>query len=143
MLNRIRMDEEYASDTSSFVSSDTNLSVPTPELEKLDLNSGSSIPTAFGSSEELKSINSRPGTPSRNASSSSISQFFRRPKSSQGDSDKELKKKREGEDHLCRWLQGGNVIYKSVGMGLMDLTVGIKVIELAREKGVGTHVEGF
>lgn len=143
MLNRIRMDEESASDTSSFVSSDTNLSFPTPELEKLDLNSGSPISTTVGSSEDLKSSNGRPGTPSRNASSGSISQFFRRPKSSSGDSDKEQKKKREGEDHLCRWLQGGNVIYKSVGMGLMDLTVGMKIIEFAREKGVGTHVEGF
>lgn len=44
---------------------------------------------------------------------------------------------------MCRWLQAGNVVYKSVGLGLMDLTVGMKVIEFAKQKGIGTHVEGF
>ncbi|CAL5868788.1 uncharacterized protein PFLUO_LOCUS3015 [Penicillium psychrofluorescens] len=36
-----------------------------------------------------------------------------------------------------------NVIYKCVGMGLMDLVVGKKVLEVGREMGLGTHVEGF
>ncbi|KAK4100535.1 NAD(P)-binding protein [Parathielavia hyrcaniae] len=45
--------------------------------------------------------------------------------------------------HLTHWLQTGNVIYKSVGMGLMDLSVGMHLIEFAKEKGVGTHVQGF
>jgi ornithine cyclodeaminase/alanine dehydrogenase-like protein (mu-crystallin family) len=44
---------------------------------------------------------------------------------------------------MAQWLQAGNVIYKSVGLGLMDLTVGLKVVEFARAKGAGTHVEGF
>lgn len=139
MLNRVRMDDESASDTSSFISSETNLSTPITELEKLDLHSSGR------SSDELKSSTNRPEVPFRSESSTSISQFFRRSKSSSGDSssDQGQRKKKEGEDHLCRWLQGGNVIYKSVGLGLMDLTVGMKVIEFAKEKGVGTHVEGF
>ncbi|KAJ5173270.1 hypothetical protein N7492_005863 [Penicillium capsulatum] len=38
---------------------------------------------------------------------------------------------------------GCNVIYKCVGMGLMDLVVGKKVLDTGREKQLGTHVEGF
>lgn len=145
MLNRV--DDESASDGGSFISSETN-SVPTSELERLDLSSGPSMSTIFGSSEDLKSSNSsqpssRPGSPSRSASITNIGQFFLRRKSSRSGSDGEQQKKKAGEDHLCRWLQGGNVIYKSVGLGLMDLTVGMKVIEFAKEKGIGTHVEGF
>lgn len=51
-------------------------------------------------------------------------------------------KNRKGHN-LAQWLQTGNVIYKSVGTGLMDLSVGMHMIEYAKEKKVGTHVEGF
>ncbi|KAL2755949.1 hypothetical protein ACRALDRAFT_1070882 [Sodiomyces alcalophilus JCM 7366] len=44
---------------------------------------------------------------------------------------------------LAHWLRDGTVIYKSVGLGLMDLTVGMHLIKLAEEKGVGTRIEGF
>ncbi|KAL2015761.1 hypothetical protein VTK56DRAFT_4871 [Thermocarpiscus australiensis] len=44
---------------------------------------------------------------------------------------------------LVPWLETGNVIYKSVGLGLMDLTVGMHLINYAKEKGVGSHIEGF
>ncbi|KAJ3578194.1 hypothetical protein NPX13_g2376 [Xylaria arbuscula] len=46
-------------------------------------------------------------------------------------------------DHLARWLTSGNVIYKSVGLGLMDLVVGFRLIELANAKNVGGRVEDF
>lgn len=49
----------------------------------------------------------------------------------------------EGETGLRKWLEGGNVIYKSVGIGLMDICVGEDLVALAMEKGVGTTVEGF
>ncbi|KAL8729753.1 MAG: hypothetical protein Q9181_004898 [Wetmoreana brouardii] len=49
----------------------------------------------------------------------------------------------EGEVGLKRWLQAGNVIYKSVGLGLMDICVGEDLVMLARERGFGTSVEGF
>jgi ornithine cyclodeaminase/alanine dehydrogenase-like protein (mu-crystallin family) len=49
----------------------------------------------------------------------------------------------EGEKGLKDWLIKGNVIYKSVGLGLMDLTVGADLIRLAREKGIGVHVDDF
>ncbi len=49
----------------------------------------------------------------------------------------------EGEVGLKRWLMGGNVIYKSVGLGLMDICVGEDLVMMARERGYGTTVEGF
>jgi ornithine cyclodeaminase/alanine dehydrogenase-like protein (mu-crystallin family) len=53
------------------------------------------------------------------------------------------KKMSREEEELSRWLHKGNVIYKSVGLGLMDLVVGSEVVRLAREKGVGTTLEDF
>ncbi|KAI4088464.1 MAG: hypothetical protein LQ344_006045 [Seirophora lacunosa] len=49
----------------------------------------------------------------------------------------------EGEVGLKKWLMGGNVVYKSVGLGLMDICVGEDVVTLARERGYGKTVEGF
>ncbi len=46
-------------------------------------------------------------------------------------------------EDLAQWLETGNVLYKSVGLGLMDLSVGMHLIEFAKEKGVGTFVQGF
>ncbi|RYC63281.1 hypothetical protein CHU98_g2916 [Xylaria longipes] len=47
------------------------------------------------------------------------------------------------DEHLSRWLTSGNVIYKSVGLGLMDLVVGLEVVKLANARDVGTRVENF
>ncbi|KAF2243686.1 NAD(P)-binding protein [Trematosphaeria pertusa] len=44
---------------------------------------------------------------------------------------------------LMEWLQRGNVIFKCVGMGLMDVVVGTDLVRLADERGVGTRVENF
>ncbi|KAI4173571.1 MAG: hypothetical protein LQ346_008405, partial [Caloplaca aetnensis] len=49
----------------------------------------------------------------------------------------------EGEVGLKKWLMGGNVIYKSVGLGLMDICVGEDLVILARERGYGQTIEGF
>lgn len=56
---------------------------------------------------------------------------------------KEIEIGGEGEKELLEWLTRGNVLYKSVGLGLMDLTVGHDLVVLAREKGVGTHIDDF
>ncbi|KAL8914724.1 MAG: hypothetical protein Q9171_000737 [Xanthocarpia ochracea] len=56
---------------------------------------------------------------------------------------KDIEEGGEGEVGLKRWLQAGNVIYKSVGLGLMDICVGEDLVMLARERGFGTMVEGF
>lgn len=46
-------------------------------------------------------------------------------------------------NNFSSWLRGGNVIYKSVGLGVMDLAVGKHVTEVARQRKIGTIVEGF
>ena len=56
---------------------------------------------------------------------------------------KEVEMGGEGETGLRNWLEGGNVIYKSVGLGLMDLCVGEDLVILARQKGVGTTIDDF
>ncbi len=131
MLHRIRMAEaEDASETS------TLSSVASSEFEKLDLTSsggsGSAMSTVFGSSNDKSS--SRSSSPSRKSSSFN---FLHR-SSSQGSADAKKKK----QDQLARWLQAGNVIYKSVGLGLMDLTVGMHLIEVAKEKGSEVMLRG-
>ncbi|PYH78244.1 proline utilization protein PrnX-like protein [Aspergillus uvarum CBS 121591] len=57
--------------------------------------------------------------------------------SSHGDAD--------SDDHksLREWVERGNVIFKSVGMGLMDLVTGGDLIQLAREKNIGTTIAEF
>ena len=49
----------------------------------------------------------------------------------------------EGEKGLRDWLMKGNVIYKSVGIGLMDVCVGEDLVQMARERGIGTYVDNF
>ncbi|KXT03685.1 hypothetical protein AC578_5183 [Pseudocercospora eumusae] len=44
---------------------------------------------------------------------------------------------------LLDWLTRGNVIYKSVGLGLMDIVVGNELLRFARERGVGMTVDDF
>ncbi|KAI1814904.1 putative proline utilization protein PrnX-like protein [Poronia punctata] len=57
--------------------------------------------------------------------------------------DKGARDAQKRDDHLSRWLSSGNVIYKSVGLGLMDLVVGLEVLKLAQAKGKGTIVDNF
>nr|BDD69333.1 uncharacterized protein [Verruciconidia persicina] len=46
-------------------------------------------------------------------------------------------------DALETKLAGGLIVYKSVGVGLTDLIVGHKILEMVGEKGLGTSVEDF
>lgn len=49
----------------------------------------------------------------------------------------------DGEQGLFEWLNKGNVIYKMVGLGLMDLVVGSELIRLGVERGIGTNIPDF
>lgn len=49
----------------------------------------------------------------------------------------------EEEKSLREWVERGNVIYKSVGLGLMDLVTGGDLVRLARARQLGTTVEDF
>jgi ornithine cyclodeaminase/alanine dehydrogenase-like protein (mu-crystallin family) len=37
----------------------------------------------------------------------------------------------------------GNIIFKCVGMGIMDLAVALKILNIAHEQGLGMEVDGF
>lgn len=41
------------------------------------------------------------------------------------------------------WLESGFVIYKSVGVGVMDIAIGKALLELAHSKNVGVSMENF
>ncbi|KAJ5526729.1 hypothetical protein N7451_003329 [Penicillium sp. IBT 35674x] len=47
------------------------------------------------------------------------------------------------EKGLTEWVEKGNVIFKSVGLGLMDLVTGGDLVRLARERNLGTTVDDF
>ncbi|CAK7236967.1 hypothetical protein SBRCBS47491_009817 [Sporothrix bragantina] len=113
---------------------------------------GTPTKSSFASLDSLAApasgSHSRSASPSRKGSGGSSNSFLsnlttgrssHRRSSSQASVDRRKKK----EDHSARWLQRGNVIYKSVGLGLMDLSVGLHLIEFAREKGVGIRIDGF
>ncbi|KAG6219486.1 hypothetical protein E4U26_007258 [Claviceps purpurea] len=57
-----------------------------------------------------------------------------------GGSSETLSKK---EDGMARWLRDGTVVYKSVGLGLMDLVVGMHLVKVANARKIGTLIEGF
>lgn len=46
-------------------------------------------------------------------------------------------------DELKKWLETGLVIYKSVGIGIMDLAIGKALLQLGREKDVGITTDDF
>lgn len=48
-----------------------------------------------------------------------------------------------GQEGLERWLEEGFVVYKSVGVGIMDVAIGSKLLELAAEKGRGIRLDDF
>lgn len=68
-----------------------------------------------------------------------------------GECEQRKKKRKDsqntGEDNgdrgLMEWLQKGNVIYKSVGLGLMDVVVGSDLVALADSRGIGTRIDNF
>lgn len=41
------------------------------------------------------------------------------------------------------WLERGLVVYKSVGVGVMDMAVGHQLLQLAKAKGIGTTLAAF
>ncbi|KAJ4017801.1 hypothetical protein NW752_001707 [Fusarium irregulare] len=52
-------------------------------------------------------------------------------------------KKTENPGDLNKWLEDGFVIYKSVGTGVMDLSIGQELLRLAKVKNVGLTAEDF
>ncbi|KAK8098545.1 UbiD family decarboxylase [Apiospora kogelbergensis] len=161
-LGELVMIRKAAEEEDSIVSMASPASTPSStadissDLDKLDIKSGSSAmssiygrnSTEAGSFSNLEGA-SGTGSQSPKRSSSFTSLFSKqqhRRSSSQGSSKQRKQSQSQSQnepDHLARWLTSGNVIYKSVGLGLMDLVVGNEIIRLAKEKGVGHHIENF
>lgn len=134
MLHRLAVEESESSDTTG---SQTPVSVDAPEpLEASDRTP--STASAHGD------VPPRTGSPAGSAGSGHSRKpsltLLLRMASNGGSSDAE---KKTGEDSLSRWLRDGTVVYKSVGLGLMDLVVGMHLVEVANRKKIGTRVEGF
>lgn len=110
------------------------------DIEKLKLSLRESSQSGESSMKSIMREDSGSSkTPSRKGSFSRLSRkSSRSEKSSSADSKPESK-----EDAMTRWLSQGNVIYKSVGMGLMDLVVGGEIVRLARDTGLGTTIRDF
>lgn len=90
-----------------------------------------------------ESNGSRPSSPSGSQSSGHKFHLPFRSHSHSQASSSDTSEKKGKEDTMCRWLRDGNVVYKSVGLGLMDLVVGMHLITVAREKNMGTQIENF
>lgn len=127
MLHKLRIEE-----------SESEASESAGEFERSETMDSSSAMSSVYSSQPP-----RPASPASSTSSTHKSTFHLpfRSKSSTSSSDQGEKKKKE--DHMVRWLRDGTVIYKSVGLGLMDLVVGTHLVEVAKRKNVGTIIEGF
>lgn len=135
MLHRLAIVE---SEEESLRSSSANTSLS--DLSKLDIHTDQgSMSSVFGDASSTKSGTPRSGSVSRSGSpsrrKSSIPNPFRR-----GSQSPSVESEEKQENSLARWLRDGTVVYKSVGLGLMDLVVGTHLIELARQKEVGTQV---
>jgi hypothetical protein len=95
------------------------------------IEDGSATPTSKSPSRKSSFSLSRKGSFSLRSRNSSARPVDRK------------KKQTEKEDQMCSWLRSGNVIYKSVGMGLMDLVVGADLVRIARARNIGTTIDDF
>ncbi|KAK7943094.1 uncharacterized protein PG986_012207 [Apiospora aurea] len=155
MIRQAAEEEDSIASPSTPVSTLSSADISS-DLEKLELNSGSSAMSSIYGRNSTEASNAEGGggssgvgagegggraSPKRSGSYTSLfSKVHKRRSSSQGS---DRSKQQNQPDHLARWLTSGNVIYKSVGLGLMDLVVGTEIIRLAQEKGIGHHIENF
>lgn len=161
-LGELVMLERMDSEDDESAITDSPLASPLPDepnLGNLNLGDGTqkSLSAVFGSSNSTSQPPSRKSSFSLSRNSSSFSLHKRSSSSSRNPTlhhertnstsssatRKKSKKQTEKEHDMCRWLSTGNVVYKSVGMGLMDLVVGSDLVTLARERGVGAVVPDF
>ncbi|KAI1827755.1 hypothetical protein F4861DRAFT_286419 [Xylaria intraflava] len=49
----------------------------------------------------------------------------------------------ERDEALLRWMEDGLLVYKSVGVGMMDLAASNAILTIARERGIGTAIPQF
>ncbi|KAI9729639.1 MAG: hypothetical protein M1818_008442 [Claussenomyces sp. TS43310] len=116
--------------------------LPDLDVAKIKLeagSSGSSLASVFKDDSNGKSVSRKSSFSRISPRSSRTSHAESHTRSVSMDGRKGVRK----EDAMSRWLGEGNVIYKSVGMGLMDLVVGGDLLNLAVSKGIGTTIPQF
>jgi hypothetical protein len=141
----VMLEEQFAHDQDGDDDFAIDDSEPYTSMDSLNLSDGkSSLASALSESSNGGGSSSRRS--SRSGSFSAISRrsslIFRKRKHTLGDHPHE-KKQSKDEREMNDWLVNGNVIYKSVGLGLMDLIVGVELVKLAKAKNVGTFVPDF
>ena len=137
--------------------SDAAVEIDSIDLQHTDSNTNSFNTTStspsmsgvfgIGSGKRSPSV----GKSSRTSFSASIGERIRSMSIDSGknrDTPKSNPPKRSSSNHgrndvMARWLGKGNVIYKSVGMGLMDLVVGREVLALAKARDIGVSIPNF
>ena len=141
----LMLDDQFALEDDDTTAVEGEEAVVRASIDELDMSRGS-LAHVLGSSEATSRVSSRSSSFSSLSRRSSSLLGHRRSRSDlAGLTGLAAPVKRESKDgeQMSRWLSKGNVIYKSVGLGLMDLCVGAEVVRLAREKGVGTTFEDF
>ena len=132
----IMLDDQFALEEDESAIEDEELRA---SIDGLDINRNSlaqALKNEGGSRSRASSRSSSFSSLSRRSSSL----LGRKPQSS--DLAAVRKESKDGEQ-MSRWLSKGNVIYKSVGLGVMDLCVGGEIVRMAREKGIGTTLNDF
>jgi len=131
-------DDDSTSDTDESSRKSVDMLSPTDGMSSLAMalrdsaiEDGAGTPTAKSPSRKSSFTLSRKGSFSHRSRNSS-----------QGPSGRK-KRQTEKENEMCSWLSSGNVIYKSVGMGLMDLVVGADLVKIARTKKIGVTIDDF
>jgi ornithine cyclodeaminase/alanine dehydrogenase-like protein (mu-crystallin family) len=133
----VMLEDQSGSPQGSESNSVSDLDIEKMSLEIRSSTSGSMSSVMRENSTTSSGSSRRSGSLSRAFSSKSLgSGKYKR--SSSVDSSRTAK-----DDAMSRWLSTGNVIYKSVGLGLMDLVVGGELVRLARERGIGTTIQDF
>jgi hypothetical protein len=141
----LMLDDQFALEDDDTTAVEGEEAVVRASIDELDMSRGS-LAHVLGSSEATSRVSSRSSSFSSLSRRSSSLLGHRRSRSDlAGLTGLTAPVKRESKDgeQMSRWLSKGNVIYKSVGLGLMDLCVGAEVVRLARQKGVGTTFEDF
>ena len=136
MLHRLAVEESETDTTGTQTPMSSESDVP-----PLDFNDkSSSMSSVYGNEPPPRPLSPSSTSSSHHSRKHSFPFHIRRGSGSSADAEK---KKKEKEDGLSRWLRDGTVVFKSVGLGLMDLVVGNHLIKVAREKNIGTQLDEF
>lgn len=139
MLHRLKLEED--AEAESVTTTDSQLSSDMDPLTIDPNHRTPSMSTIYNNSSDNGNGTRSPRNGSRSPASTSPSRKGSFPMPFHRNSGSGEDDKKEGQ--LARWLRDGTVVYRSVGLGVMDLVVGMELVKLANEKEIGTRVPDF